>query len=116
MILSVICMILCKRIPEGAVSYSTDGLAKKIKLIPLPKAIGYEPMNSVAKKTSTTDVNEKAGKPQFVDAPTLMEQFRNGTFSVNLTTGEACVIRVRIPTRKMTSSDIDEEERKQMKS
>lgn len=116
MILNVICMILCKRIPEGVVSYSTDGLTKKIKLLPLPKTIGYEPMVGLAKKNSTIDVADKSTKSQLVDGPTLMEQFRNGTFSVNLTTGEACVVRVRIPTKKMTASEMGEEDRKQMKS
>lgn len=41
-ILNVICMIICKRIPEGVVAFNTADLSKKIKLVPLPRGMGFE--------------------------------------------------------------------------
>lgn len=37
MILNVLCMILCKKVPEGVVTFKIDELHKKIKLLPLPR-------------------------------------------------------------------------------
>lgn len=41
-ILSVLCMILCKRVPEGIVAFNTADLLKKVKLVPLPRGMGFE--------------------------------------------------------------------------
>lgn len=40
-ILSVICMIVCNKIPKGVVSFRTDSLASKIKLITAPRGVEY---------------------------------------------------------------------------
>lgn len=42
MLLNVLCMIMCKRVPEGVVTFKTEELSKKIKLLPLPKGFGFE--------------------------------------------------------------------------
>ena len=42
MLLSAICMIMCKKVPEGVVTFKIDELHKKIKLLPLPRAYGFE--------------------------------------------------------------------------
>jgi hypothetical protein len=42
MILNVLCMLICRRLPEGIVPFNTQDLTKKIKLLPLPKGLGYE--------------------------------------------------------------------------
>lgn len=43
-------MIMCKRLPEGVVTFKTEELAKKIKLLPLPRQYGFE--NIPAQKSS----------------------------------------------------------------
>lgn len=105
MILNVICMILCKRIPEGVVTFNTDLLSKKIKLLPLPKGLGYDPLPM----QKTKSINEKAD-PNI--GQNLLEQFKSGAFNPKLNTGEACVVRVRIQTKKLTPSEVAEEDRK----
>ena len=39
MILSVLAMIMCKRVPEGVVPFKVDDLAKKIRLMPIPRGL-----------------------------------------------------------------------------
>ena len=39
MILSSLCMIMCNRVPKAAVTFRTDNLANKIKLVSAPKGI-----------------------------------------------------------------------------
>jgi hypothetical protein len=33
---------MCKKVPEGVVTFKIDELHKKIKLLPLPRAYGFE--------------------------------------------------------------------------
>jgi hypothetical protein len=35
-------MILCKRVTEGIVAFNTADLLKKVKLMPLPRGMGFE--------------------------------------------------------------------------
>jgi hypothetical protein len=49
MILNVICMLLCKRLPEGIVPFKTDDLVKKIKLLPLPKGLGFDQLPGLSR-------------------------------------------------------------------
>ena len=39
MIMSALAMIMCKRVPEGVVPFKVDDLAKKIRLMPIPKGL-----------------------------------------------------------------------------
>lgn len=68
-ILSVICMILCKRIPEGVVSFNTADLIKKVRLLPLPRGLGFEQVQGLTKQ-----ISEKL--PPGEKPPTLVEQFK----------------------------------------
>ena len=38
-ILNAICMILCNKLPKGAVSFRTDNLSSKIKLVNAPRGV-----------------------------------------------------------------------------
>lgn len=71
MILNVLCMIMCKRVPEGVVSFGVGAeLAKKIKLLPLPRSFGFEPLPGLAKQVS--DKGEKP-VPAEKQVPSLIE-------------------------------------------
>lgn len=71
MILNVICMLLCKRLPEGVVNFKTDDLTKKIKLLPLPKGIGFDNLPGLTRQSSKKVVEELP----------LLEQFKSGPLS-----------------------------------
>ena len=51
-------MIMCKRLPEGIVTFKTEELAKKIKLLPLPRQYGFENI-PVQKNTEKLHPGEK---------------------------------------------------------
>ena len=51
-ILSVICMILCKRLPDGVVGFPTADISKKVKLLPLPRGMGYDQMQGLQRSVS----------------------------------------------------------------
>ena len=39
MILSVVCMVLCNRVPKGAVVFRTESIAHKIKMVNVPRGV-----------------------------------------------------------------------------
>lgn len=49
MLLSALCMIMCKKVPEGVVTFKIEDLHKKIKLLPLPRTYGFETMPGMQK-------------------------------------------------------------------
>lgn len=103
MILNVICMLICRRLPDGIVPFSTSDLARKIKLVALPKGLGFEP---------TPPSTDKAKKDPNVGL-TLIESFKTGPLSeVEFNTGEQAVVRVMIKHKKLTPSEIAEEDRR----
>jgi hypothetical protein len=98
-------MILCKRIPEGAVTFNTADLLKKVKLVPLPRGLGFEQIQGLTKT-----ISEKL--PPGEKPPTLVEQFKSGPLAgLKLNTGELAVVRVMIKQKKMTPSEIAAEDK-----
>lgn len=105
MILNVICMLLCKRLPEGVVPFKTDDLAKKIKLLPLPKGMGFDQLPGLARQSSKIAT----------DTVPLIEQFKSGPLSTTkFNTGEAAVVRIMIKHKKLTLSEIAEEDKQSL--
>lgn len=74
MILNVLCMIMCKKIPEGVVNFRTDDLHKKIKLLPLPRGFGFESLPNLTK-----NISEKLQPGE--KGPSLVETYRSGLFA-----------------------------------
>lgn len=100
--MNVICMLLCKRLPEGVVPFKTDDLAKKIKLLPLPKGMGFDQLPYLARQSSKIAT----------DTVPLIEQFKSGPLSTTkFNTGEAAVVRIMIKHKKLTLSEIAEEDK-----
>jgi len=98
-------MILCKRIPEGIVTFNTNDLIKKIKLLPLPRGMGFEQVIGLSKQLS-----EKLAPGE--KPPTLIEQFKSGPMAnLKLNTGELAVVRILIKRKKMTPSEIAAEDK-----
>lgn len=107
-ILSVLCMILCKRVPDGVVPFNTADLLKKVKLVPLPRGMGFEQIQGLAKQIS--DKLLPGEKP-----PSLVDQFKSGPMAgLKLNTGELAVVRIMIKRKKMTPSEIAAEEKVNM--
>ena len=65
MVLTVICMVLCNRVPKGAVSFRTDGLAAKIKLVMPPRGVEVRTRVGV-EKTNVTPDNPKGTEQEVV--------------------------------------------------
>lgn len=84
LILSTICMILCNRLPKGVVQFRTENLNSKIKLANSPK--GIEPFDRV-----------------------VMEKDQEVTIPRN--TNERAVVRMLVPRRTMTRSEINDAEK-----
>lgn len=103
-ILNVICMIMCKRVPEGVVTFKTDELAKKIKLLPLPRQYGFENI-PIQKNSDKLHPGEKH--------PSIVEQFKTGIYAnaQKGNSGEQAVVRIMIKQKKMTLSEIAEEDK-----
>jgi len=86
MILSSLCMIMCNRVPKAAVTFRTDNLANKIKLVSAPKGI------EIANRTVVENgVNE---------------------VQIEKNTNERAVVRILVPKRTMTLSEVNAEEQK----
>jgi hypothetical protein len=79
-LLTVLCMALCNKVPKGVVTFRTDSLASKIKLVTAPK--GTEAFNRT------------------VDGVTLVKN-----------TNERAVVRILVPKRSMTLSEVDAEQK-----
>ena len=79
-ILSVLTMIMCKRVPEGVVPFKVDDLAKKIRLMPIPKGLETIERQTIERVPPSEEFPE--GKDEFINVP------RN--------TGEMAVVRILI--------------------
>jgi len=95
LILSAICMILCNRIPKGVVPFRTEGLASKIKLVNIPRGVEIE-NRSVFEKVAPTPENPTG------EQETIVEKNCN----------EKAIVRILVPKRTMTLSEINAEENK----
>ena len=85
MLLSVLCMVLCNKIPKGVVPFKTDGLAAKIRLVQPPRGMELVDRTAVDDKGNVTQIAKN--------------------------TNDRAVIRILVPKRKMTPSEIDNEGR-----
>ena len=89
LILSTICMLLCNKLPKGVVSFRTESLTQKIKLANAPK--GIEPFDRV-----------------------VME--KDQEVKIDKNTNERAVVRMLVPRRTMTRSEVADEEQKDLAS
>lgn len=84
MILNVLCMALCNKVPKGVVSFKMDTVYSKIKLSRIPKGLEIE-RREVIEDGEVTNVFEK-------------------------NTNERALVRVLVPRRKLTLSEIAAED------
>ena len=89
LILGTLCMLLCNRLPKGVVQFRTENLNSKIRLVNAPKNI--EPFDRV--------VIEK-------DQEVKIEK----------NTNERALVRMLVPRRTMTRSEINDQEKEDVAS
>ena len=94
MILTVICMVLCNRVPKGCVSFRTDGLATKIKLVMPPRGVEVRTRIAMEKANVTPD-NPKGTEQEVV---------------IEKNTNEKAVVRILVPKRTVTYSEFNAEQ------
>ena len=95
LILNAICMILCGKLPKGAVSFGTSNLASKIKLVSAPKGIELVSRIQI-EKVAPTPENPKGEQE----------------VTIEKNTNERAVVRILVPKRTMTLSELNAEENK----
>ena len=95
LILTAVCMILCNKVPKGAVSFRTESLASKIKLVQPPRGV------EVANRTQIEKV-----------APTPENPKGEQEVLVEKNTNERAIVRILVPKRTMTMSELNAEENK----
>lgn len=87
MILNVICMALCNKVPKGVVPFKMDQIIQKIRLLSIPRGVEIETREILNAEGEVTQVIEK-------------------------NSNERALVRVMVPRRKLTLSEIDVEEKK----
>ena len=92
LILTVLCMVLCNKIPKGVVPFRVDPLINKIKLVSAPRGIELATRTEI-QKTSVTAATPK-GEQEVV---------------IEKNTNERAVVRILVPKRTMTLSEINAE-------
>ena len=85
LILTVLCMILCNKVPKNIVSFRPDSLQSKIKLMVAPR--GVEPYSRTVKEKDGTEV------------------------AVEKNTNEKALVRIMVPKRTMTLSEYNAEQK-----
>ena len=94
LILQTLCMVLCNRVPKGLIQFRMDGLSAKIKLVNTPK--GMEAFERV----------EVQKVPVSAEHPTGEQEVR-----IEKNTNERAVVRILVPKRAMTLSEINAHDR-----
>ena len=95
LILNAICMILCGKLPKNVVSFGTSNLASKIKLVRAPP--GIETVSRIQiEKVAPTPENPKGEQE----------------VTIEKNTNEKAVVRILVPKRTMTLSELNAEENK----
>ena len=94
MVLTAICMVLCNRVPKGAVSFRTDGLAAKIKLVMPPRGVEVRTRIGI-EKTNVTPGNPKGDEQEVV---------------IEKNTNEKAIVRILVPKRTVTYSEFNAEQ------
>ena len=95
LILNAICMILCGKIPKNVVSFNISNLASKIKLVSAPKGIELVSRIQI-EKVAPTPENPKGEQE----------------VTIEKNTNEKAVVRILVPKRTMTLSELNAEENK----
>ena len=91
MILSALCMVMCKKVPADVATVKPEPLATKIRIIQAPKGL------------------EQRDR-------TIMEKQADGTekeVTIAKNTNEKALVRILIPKKKITKSEIAEEQQQQ---
>ena len=94
LLLSVLCMVLCNRVPKGLVTFRTDQLTSKIKMVHAPRGVEF---------TQRTQVERV---PVTVDNPTGEKHT-----IIEKNTNERAVVRILVPKRTMTLSEYEREQK-----
>ena len=89
LILSTVCMLLCNKLPKGVVQFRTENLSSKIRLVNAPKNV--EPFDRV-----------------------VMEKDQEVKIEKN--TNERAVVRMLVPRRTMTRSEINDQDKEDVAS
>jgi len=84
LLLSVLCMALCNKVPKGVVPYKMDQVYHKIRLVNIPKGL------------------------EIVRREVIENGEVTGVFDKN--TNERALVRVLVPKRKLTLSEIAAED------
>ena len=85
LILSVMCMVLCNKVPKNIVAFRPDSLISKIKFVAPPRGVEYY----------TRTVKEKDGSEVVVEK----------------NTNERALVRIMVPKRTMTLSEYNAEQK-----
>ena len=83
LLLSTLCMIICGKVPKGIVPFKLDQLIPKIRLVQAPRTIELRDRYVTDEQGNQTKIEKS--------------------------TNERAVIRILVPKRKMTMSEIDAE-------
>lgn len=94
MVLSVICMILCNRVPKGVVTYNTAALISKIKLVQAPRGIELK---------SRVEVKKELPSKEFPEGRKIENVIPKNT-------NERAVVRILVPFREMTQTEMQAED------
>ena len=86
LILNVLCMVICNKVPKGVVTFRPDNLAQKIRMVNAPR--GVEPI-------------DRKEIPKGQTEEVLVEK----------NTNERAVVRIMVPKRTMTLSEINAEDK-----
>jgi len=92
LILQVLCQVLCNRLPKGLVNFRTEPLANKIRLVAAPRGVEVAE-RVVVEKAPVTPENPTG------ELRTVIEK----------NTNERAVVRILVPKRTMTLSEIAKE-------
>ena len=92
-ILNVFCMVLCGRVPRNVVTYKTDVLVPKIKLVPIPRGVEVEKRIIIEKEPPSDEF------PDGQEIETVIEP----------NTNEKAVVRILVPTKKVPASELVED-------
>lgn len=94
LLLSVICMVLCNRVPKGLVPFRTDQLISKIRMVHAPKNVEF--MRRTLVERVPVSVENPTGEKHTV---------------IEKNTNERAVVRILVPKRTMTLSEYEREQK-----
>ena len=96
LILGSLCMIMANRVPKGLVAFRTESLANKIKLISPPRGVEAFDRTTIEKVPATPE--NPSGEQEV---------------KIAKNTNERAIVRILVPKRTMTLSEINAEQKKE---